>query len=74
MGGSDVCLGEIEHCKFYMAADQFAYWKHTQLQLDVTPGRGSSFSLEIPMGVRFFIHSRLFTEAELLELEQVDNN
>ena len=74
VGGSDVCLGEIEHCKFYMAADQFAYWKHTQLQLDVTPGRGSSFSLEIPMGVRFFIHSRLFTEEELLALEQVENN
>lgn len=73
VGGSDICLGEIEQCKFYMGADQFAYWKHTQLELDVTPGRGSSFSLEIPMGVRFFIHSRLFTEAELLELDQVKN-
>ena len=68
VGGSDICLGELAGCKFYMAADQFEYWKHTQLILDVTPGRGSSFSLEIPLGVRFFIQSRLFTESELAEL------
>lgn len=68
-GNSDVCLGEIEGCRFYMARDQFACWKHTQLILDVTKGRGSSFSLEIPLGVRFFIHSKIFTEAELAELE-----
>ncbi len=33
-----------------MSADQFEYWKHTQLTLDVSPGRGSSFSIEIPLG------------------------
>lgn len=71
VGGSDVCLGEVENCKFYMAADQFEYWKHTQLILSVTPGRGSSFSLEIPLGVRFFIESRLFTEAELTDLSEM---
>ncbi|MGC4102673.1 DUF779 domain-containing protein [Ferruginibacter sp.] len=64
-GSSDVCLGTIAGCKFYMAADQFEYWKHTQLTLDVTPGRGSSFSLEIPLGVRFFIHSKIFTDEEM---------
>jgi uncharacterized protein (DUF779 family) len=69
VGGSDVCLGEIEGCRFYMGADQFEYWKHTQLILDVTPGRGSSFSLEIPLGVRFFIQSRVFSDEELGELE-----
>lgn len=68
LGNSDVCLGDIAGCKFYMNADQFEYWKHTQLTLDVTAGRGSSFSLEIPLGVRFFIHSKLFTENELQEL------
>lgn len=68
-GDSDICLGEINGCEFYMASDQFEYWKHTQLILDVTPGRGSSFSLEIPLGVRFFIQSRLFTDEELGELE-----
>ena len=69
LGGSDVWMGTISGCKFYMGADQFEYWKHTQLILDVTPGRGSSFSLEIPLGVRFFIRSRMFTEEELEELE-----
>ncbi len=69
IGSNDVCLGEIEGCKFYMAADQFEYWQHTQLTLDVTPGRGSSFSLEIPLGLRFIIHSKLFTEAEIEDLQ-----
>jgi uncharacterized protein (DUF779 family) len=68
-GDSDRCLGTIGDCDFYMGADQFEYWKHTQLILDVTPGRGSSFSLEIPLGVRFYIHSRIFTEEEMEELE-----
>ena len=64
-GNSDICLGEIAGCKFFMSADQFEYWKHTQLTLDVTPGRGSSFSLEIPLGVRFYIQSRIFTDDEM---------
>jgi uncharacterized protein len=68
IGGSDVCLGEVEGCKFYMSKDQFEYWKHTQLLLNVTPGRGSSFSLEIPLGVRFFIESKIFTEEEMQHL------
>lgn len=68
-GGSDVLLGYIDGCPFYMGRAQFEYWKHTQLILDVTPGRGSSFSLEIPLGVRFFIQSRIFTEEELEQLE-----
>jgi uncharacterized protein len=68
VGGSDVCLGVVESCKFYMSRDQFEYWQHTQLILDVTPGRGSSFSLEIPLGVRFLTRSRLFTAEELPDL------
>jgi len=67
-GNSDVCLGEVAGCKFFMGADQFEYWKHTQLTLDVTPGRGSSFSLEIPLGVRFYIQSRIFTEDEMNDI------
>jgi len=67
-GSSDVCLGEVEGCKFYMGADQFEYWKHTQLILNVTAGRGSSFSLDIPLGVRFYIVSRLFTDEEINDL------
>ncbi len=69
-GESDVLLGRIDGCPFYMSRDQFEYWKHTHLTLDVTPGRGSSFSLEIPLGIRFIIRSRLFTEEELDHLNQ----
>lgn len=71
VGASDVCLGEVEGCNFYMSADQFEYWKHAQLILDVTKGRGSSFSLEIPLGVRFLIRSKVFTEEELEQLEPI---
>jgi len=56
---SDVLLGEVAGVNFYMNIDQFEYWKHTHLTVDVTKGRGASFSLEIPLGVRFLIHSRL---------------
>ena len=69
LDGSDVKLGDIHGCGFYMSKDQFAYWKHTQLIVDVVKGRGSSFSLEIPMGLRFMTRSRMFTEPELSELE-----
>lgn len=71
VGSTDVCLGEIYGCPFWMSKDQFEYWQHTQLVLDVTQGRGASFSLEIPLGLRFIIRSRVFTEGELLGLEPV---
>ncbi|MFC3811039.1 DUF779 domain-containing protein [Lacihabitans lacunae] len=61
---NDVKLGSVHGCDFFMAKDQFEYWKHTHLTLDVTKGRGASFSLEIPLGIRFVIKSRLLTEAE----------
>lgn len=63
---SDILLGEVEGVNFYMNQDQFEYWKHTHLTIDLTPGRGSSFSLEIPYGFRFIIRSRLLTEEENL--------
>lgn len=64
VGGSDVKLGEIGGCPFYMSESQFAYWKHTQLIIDVVPGRGGMFSLEGPEGLRFLTRSRLYTDAE----------
>lgn len=63
-GSSDVWMGEIAGCDFFMATDQFEYWKHTELTIDVVPGRGASFSLEIPLGVRFVTKSRLFSDEE----------
>lgn len=71
LGQSDVCLGTIEGCDFWMSKDQFEYWKHTQLTIDVVEGRGSSFSLEIPLGYRFLTQSRLFTEEEASNLEEL---
>jgi uncharacterized protein (DUF779 family) len=70
VGDNDVKLGEIAGCPFYMAREQFEYWKHTQLIIDVVSGRGASFSLEIPLGVRFLTRSRVFTMEELEELER----
>ena len=67
---SDILLGEVHGCKFYMSEFQYKYWKHTHLTLDVTEGRGASFSLEIPMGVRFVIKSRLLTKDELSRLSE----
>ena len=61
---SDIHLGTVEGVDFYMNKDQFEYWKHTHLTVDLTEGRGSSFSLEIPLGVRFIIQSRLLNEEE----------
>ncbi len=54
VGGNDVHLGAIGGCQVYMDADQFDYWKHTQLIIDVVPGRGSGFSLEAPGGRALF--------------------
>lgn len=71
VGGNDVYLGEIGGCQVYMDRDQFGYWKHTQLIIDVVPGRGSGFSLEAPEGVRFLTRSRVFTDEEVDALEAV---
>lgn len=65
LGDHDVYLGDLDGCPFYISADQYAYWKHTQLIIHVVPGRGASFSLEIPLGVRFLTQSRVFSEDEL---------
>jgi hypothetical protein len=69
VGPQDVLLGAIAGCPFYIGANQFEYWRHTQLIIDVVPGRGSGFSLEAPEGVRFLTRSRVFTDAEAAELD-----
>ena len=67
-GDSDVLLATIEGVPFYISKPQFEYWKHTQLILDVVPGRGGMFSLENGEGVRFLIRSRVFTDVEIAAL------
>ena len=73
VGDGDVLLGTLggvqgEGTPFYMSRSQFEYWKHTQLILDVVPGRGGMFSLENGEGVRFLIRSRVFTDEEIAAL------
>jgi len=65
LGDNDVLLGMLGDTPFYISRSQFEYWKHTQLILDVVPGRGGMFSLENPEGVRFLIRSRVFTGDEI---------
>ena len=69
VGPQDVFLGEVADCRFYIGAAQFEYWQHTQLLVDVVPGRGAGFSVEAPEGVRFLTRSRVFTDQEVAELD-----
>ena len=68
VGAQDVKLGEIAGTPVYIGAQQFEYWEHTQIIIDVVPGRGSGFSLEAPEGVRFLTRSRVFSDDEAAEL------
>ena len=69
-GSQDILLGEIESCPFYVSTAQFNYWAHYLITVDVTAGGGDSFSLEAGDGQRFAVRSRLFTEAEMTEVEK----
>lgn len=64
VGASDVKLGEIGGCAFYIGKAQYKLWKHTELIIDVVPGRGAGFSLEAPEGVRFITRSEVCAVAE----------
>jgi uncharacterized protein (DUF779 family) len=69
IGGGDEYLGDIGGCPFYMSKSQYAYWKHTQLIIDVIDGHGGgTFSLEGPEGKAFHTRSRVFSDAECAEL------
>lgn len=65
VGTQDILLGEIaDGVPVWIGAAQFDYWRHTQVTIDVVPGRGAGFSLEGPEGLRFIIRSRVFTDEE----------
>lgn len=65
VGGQDVLLGYVaDGVPVWIGAAQFEYWRHTQVIIDVVPGRGAGMSLESPEGQRFIIRSRLFSDAE----------
>ncbi len=64
VGHEDVLIGEIGGSPFYIRANQFEYWRHTQLIIDVVEGIGAGFSLEAPEGVSFLTRSRVFSDEE----------
>ena len=68
VGSRDIYLGNISLQPFFMSEDQFEYWKHTQLIIDVVDGKGGMFSLEGPTGKRFLTRSRVYQENEIYEL------
>lgn len=70
IGDQDVLLGHIGGVPFYMHKNQYEYWKHTQLIIDVVDGRGGMFSLEGVEGKRFLTRSRAFTAEENEKIRQ----
>jgi len=64
IGDQDRLLGHIGGMAFYISESQYEYWRHTQLIIDVVPGRGGMFSLEGPLGLRFLTRSRLYDDTE----------
>lgn len=68
LGASDVKLGEIDGAEVWISGPQFEVWKHTQLILDVVPGRGGMFSLDNGREKRFLTRSRVLSENELAAL------
>ena len=72
VGDRDVLLGVLdvgaEGVAVWISGPQYEVWKHTQLVIDVVPGRGGGFSLEAPLGVRFLIRSRMLTREEMAGL------
>lgn len=87
VGDRDVLLGVVDlgpRASSEPAADSVPVWisgpqyqahyrgeKHTQLIIDVVPGRGGGFSLEAPEGVRFLSRGRVFSPAEKALLQAV---
>src|SRR6201981_351387 len=75
VGDRDVLLGVLdvgpqgcEGVPVWISGPQFQTWKHTQLVIDVVPGRGGGFSLEAPEGMRFLSRGRAFSDGENAEL------
>ncbi len=59
IGDHDVRLGEIGGMPFYISGPQHEVWKHTELLIDVVPGRGGMFSLDNGRERRFLTRSRI---------------
>lgn len=69
VGDGDVKLGEIDGVGIFISGPQFEAWRHTQLILDVVPGRGGMFSLDNGRERRFLARARAFTPEEIVALD-----
>jgi len=56
-GASDVRLGEIGGAPFYISGSHYEAWKHTDILIDIVPGRGGMFSLDNGRERRFLVRS-----------------
>ena len=71
----NIKLGEICGVEFFIDKDQFEYFKHSHLTVDVKKENGAfgnSFSLEIDLGYQFLTKSRIFTDEEYNNLEEIN--
>jgi uncharacterized protein (DUF779 family) len=72
LGLLDVSVGtQPDGVPVWISGPQFDAWKHTQLVIDLVPGRGGGFSLEALEGMRFLSRGRAFTAAENRQLDGV---
>jgi uncharacterized protein (DUF779 family) len=64
VGDRDVLLGMIGDTPVYISESQFEAWKHTDLIIDMVPGRGGMFSLDNGREKRFLTRSAVCTIPE----------
>ena len=68
----NVKMGEICGCEFFIDKDQFEYFKHSHITIDVRVEKsafGNSFTLELDLGYQFITKSSIFTDEEYANLE-----
>ena len=68
IGDGDILLGTVGGAPVYIGRAQGEAWAHTQLILDVVPGRGGMFSLDNGREVRFLSRGRVFSPEQLRRL------
>lgn len=68
----NVKLGDLNGCEFFIDHEQFEYFRHSQIIVDVKEEKGAfgnSFSLEIDYGFQFLTKSRIFSDEEYKSLK-----
>jgi uncharacterized protein (DUF779 family) len=58
IGVRDVLVGSLDEVPMFLMTSEIDYWRGSTLILDVAPGPGPGFSLEIPRGLHFTLRKR----------------